>query len=141
MIAKLKLFTITLILSSTVFSQQSTNKICLSTPIAKKIAIELTQCDSIKIELQQTQHVLNLVHLKSQYQDSTISIYRKKTTVNDSIVKAYQNQTIQYQSLVEQLTKEKQQMEEQLERSQILSNWLTGGMLAFIGIFVGNTIK
>tara|TARA_R110000782_G_scaffold254964_1_gene343506 strand:+ start:427 stop:855 length:429 start_codon:yes stop_codon:yes gene_type:complete len=78
MLKKLKILLPILLLSSTIFSQKDTNRICFEYKVAKQIAIDLVKGDSATAELSNTQNlVLNLTE-KSHRQDSIIKNFEIK---------------------------------------------------------------
>tara|TARA_R110000772_G_scaffold174974_1_gene286846 strand:- start:68 stop:496 length:429 start_codon:yes stop_codon:yes gene_type:complete len=78
MLKKLKILLPILLLSSTIFSQKDTNRICFEYKVAKQIAIDLVKGDSAIAELSNTQNlVLNLTE-KSHRQDSIIKNFEIK---------------------------------------------------------------
>ena len=89
MVKKLGILITTLLLSSTIFSQKDTSKICFDYKVAKQIALDLTKGDSAKAELEVTKDLVKKLNGKIAEQDSVIKIYVKKDTNYLSQVKTY----------------------------------------------------
>lgn len=69
---KLILFASIMLLSLTAFSQTDTTQVCLPTTVARQIAIDLAECDSIQVELTQTQKILKTTERTSLAKDTVI---------------------------------------------------------------------
>ncbi len=78
MVDKLKILLITLLLSSTSFSQKDTSKLCLDYSVAKQVAIDLVRGDSAIAELEQTSILIEQLTFKTIQQDSIINVYKDK---------------------------------------------------------------
>lgn len=100
---RLRALILLLLLSSIAFSQIDTSKVRLSKPIAKKIAIELVQCDSIKEELKITQTLLWLNEQKNSLKDSVVIAYIYKEESYKEEIKLYNKQAKEYEDYVNKL--------------------------------------
>ncbi len=81
MIKNLKILTITLLLSSTTFSQKDTSKVCFDYKTAQKIAVDLVKGDAAIEELGKTQKLVTQLKEKIVEKDSIISDYKTKDSV------------------------------------------------------------
>ncbi len=134
MMVKLRILTVILLLNCTVFSQTDTNKICLPYKTAQNVAKDLIQCDAIRAELNETNQLVSHQHSLISLKDSVISTYHEKT-IN------YQNQITQYNQIitiqdnvVSQLETENDSLNEKLSFYQTATGYLTGGLVAVIGL-------
>jgi len=102
------LLLITLILSSTAFSQTGTDtsKISIPTWVAKQIALDLTSGDSIKEELIVTKTVLEYTEKKVVLQDSLVSGITNKNKLYAQQILLYKDKEHQYIKYTKDLQKE-----------------------------------
>lgn len=109
--------------------------------VAKRVAVDLVRCDSIKDELRHTSFLLALYKQKTFKQDTLLSYYRDRKQTSDSIIGAYQYQTQQYISLNKQLVGEKQQLSDKITTQKYAIGFLGGGFVITLGVLLGTFIK
>lgn len=84
------LFATTMLLSLTAFSQTDTTQICLPTTAARQIAIDLAKCDSVQLELTQTQKILRTTEHASYAKDTVITGLNAKIASQATQIVLYQ---------------------------------------------------
>ena len=136
MTIKLRILTVILLLNSIVFSQTDTNKICLPYSIAQKIAIELTQKDSLQSELKGTQLILKESQNKIRLQDSIMISFEQKEIEHESEVKIFEEKEITHIDKVEKLTESNNKLAKKNNRLKITAQILGGGFLGTLAVLV-----
>jgi hypothetical protein len=124
------LLTITLLISSIVFSQTATDtsKVVLSQTVAKKIAKDLISGDSAKAVLKQKEIELSLVEKKVVYKDSIISIFKVKEANYINQVRAEQDKIEGWKQSYELLRKENRKLKVKSRFTKVLSYAIIGGL-------------
>jgi hypothetical protein len=127
---KVMLLTITLLISSIVFSQTATDtsKVVLSQTVAKKIAKDLISGDSAKAVLKQKEIELSLVEKKVVYKDSIISIFKVKEANYINQVRAEQDKIEGWKQSYELLRKENRKLKVKSRFTKVLSYAIIGGL-------------
>ena len=117
MIKKLKILTITLLLSLTSFSQTDTSKICFDYKIAKRIASDLVRGDKAIAELEETNNLVFQLKETIVQKDSVINVYiqkdsicQKQNQLNFDIQRKQKNIISGLEKDVENLKKENQNL-------------------------------
>jgi poly-D-alanine transfer protein DltD len=142
MAKKLKILLPILILSSQTFSQTGINKICFHPDIARKIAIELAQKDSLYSELKYTQNILKETQIKSGFQDSVIISFEKKEIEHKSEVKILEEKEKIHIKKVSDLEKENTELTRKNKNLKTALQWVGGGFITTLSIIVASlTIK
>ena len=121
---------ITLLLSSTIFSQKDTSKICFDYKVAKQIALDLTKGDSAKAELKVTKDLVGQLNGKIAEQDSVIKIYIKKDTNYLSQVKNYADIQEQQSVVIAGLEKDVANLTDKNNNLKKGLKWIGGGFVA-----------
>ena len=129
MVKKLGILTIILLLSSTIFSQKDTSKICFDYKVAKQIALDLTKGDSARAELKVTKDLVEKLNGKITEQDSVIKIYIKKDTNYLSQVKDYAAIQEKQSVIITGLEKDVANLTEKNNNLKKGVQWLAGGFL------------
>jgi len=130
MVKKLEILVITLLLSSTIFSQKDTSKICFDYKVAKQIALDLTKGDSAKAELKVTKDLVGQLNGKIAEQDSVIKIYIKKDTNYLSQVKNYADIQEQQSVVIAGLEKDVANLTDKNNNLKKGLKWIGGGFVA-----------
>jgi len=130
MVKKLGILIITLLLSSTIFSQKDTSKICFDYKVAKQIALDLTKGDSAKAELEVTKDLVEQLNGKIAEQDSVIKIYVKKDTNYLSQVKTYSDIQEKQSVIIAGLEKDVTNLTDKNNNLKKGLKWLSGGFVA-----------
>ncbi len=120
---------ITLLLSSTIFSQKDTSKICFDYKVAKQIALDLTKGDSAKAELKVTKDLVEKLNEKIFEQDSVIKIYFKKDSNYLSQVKDYADIQEKQAVIITGLEKDVTNLTTQNNNLKKGIRWVAGGFL------------
>lgn len=94
------------------------------------MAIELTQCDSIKAELKDTQGLLESHKSKMRVQDSVIVFYEKKEIEYKAEAKIFGEKETVYNNNINDLKKKNSDLELKNKRLKTASQWLGGGLIA-----------
>ena len=136
MVKKLKILGVILLLSFQTFSQTDTNKICLPYSIAQKIAIELTQKDSLRSELKGTQLILKESQNKIRLQDSIMISFEQKEIEHESEVKIFEEKEITHIDKVEKLTESNNKLAKKNNRLKITAQILGGGFLGTLALLI-----
>lgn len=129
MVKKLGILTTILLLSSTIFSQKDTSKICFDYKVAKQIALDLTKGDSARAELKVTKDLVEKLNGKITEQDSVIKIYIKKDTNYLSQVKTYADIQEKQSVVITGLEKDVANLTEKNNNLKKGVQWLAGGFL------------
>jgi len=129
MVKKLEILVITLLLSSTIFSQKDTSKICFDYKVAKQIALDLTKGDSAKAELKVTKDLVEKLNEKIFEQDSVIKIYFKKDSNYLSQVKDYADIQEKQAVIITGLEKDVTNLTTQNNNLKKGIRWVAGGFL------------
>jgi hypothetical protein len=87
-------------------SQIDTSKITLTIPVARKVAVELIQGDSIKCELELTQNILQLTEKKVCIYDSIVIAYKQKEILYKEQLSADKSKEVEYKKYVDKLKKD-----------------------------------
>jgi hypothetical protein len=136
MVKKLGILITILLLSSTIFSQKDTSKICFDYKVAKQIALDLTKGDSAKAELKVTKDLVERLNGKITEQDSVIKIYIKKDTNYLSQVKDYANIQEKQSVIIAGLEKDVTHLTEQNNNLKKGLRWVAGGFLGTLISFL-----
>ncbi len=136
MVKKLKILGIILLLSFQTFSQSDTNKICIPYSIAKKIAIELIQKDSLQSELKQTQLILKESQNKIRLQDSVISSFEQKEIEHNAEVKVFEEKEKTHVGKIKELTESNNKLIKKNNRLKTTTQILGGGFLGTLAALV-----
>jgi len=129
MVKKLGILTIILLLSSTIFSQKDTSKICFDYKVAKQIALDLTKGDSARAELKITKDLVGQLNGKIAEQDSVIKIYIKKDTNYLSQVKNYADIQEKQSVVITGLEKDVANLTDKNNNLKKGLRWVAGGFL------------
>lgn len=132
MVKKLGILIITLLLSSTIFSQKDTSKICFDYKVAKQIALDLTKGDSAQAELKVTKDLVEQLNGKIAEQDSVIRIYVKKDTNYLSQVKTYTEIQEKQSVIITGLEKDVTNLTDKNNNLKKGLRWVGGGFVASI---------
>jgi hypothetical protein len=130
MVKKLEILIITLLLSSTIFSQKDTSRICFDYKVAKQIALDLTKGDSAKAELEVTKDLVKQLNGKIAEQDSVIKIYVKKDTNYLSQVKTYSDIQEKQSVIIAGLEKDVANLADKNNNLKKGLKWIGGGFVA-----------
>ena len=104
--------------------------------VAKLVAIDLVQGDSVKAELKQTQKILSAAQDKIKAQDTVIVSYEKKEIEHKAEVKIFEQKEKTYQDNIAELTKTNENLASKNRTLKNLSQWLGGGLVATLTIIV-----
>jgi len=129
MVKKLGILIITLLLSSTIFSQKDTSRICFDYKVAKQIALDLTKGDSAKAELEVTKDLVKQLNEKIAEQDSIIKIYVKKDTNYLSQVKTYSDIQEKQSVIIAGLEKDVANLTDKNNNLKKGLRWIGGGFV------------
>jgi len=136
MIKKLKILTITLLLSLTSFSQTDTSKICFDYKIAKRIASDLVNGDKAIAELEETNNLVFQLKETIVQKDSVINVYiqkdsicQKQNQLNFDIQRKQKNIISGLEKDVENLKKENQNLRTGIK-------WIGGGFVGILTSFI-----
>ena len=136
MIKKLKILTITLLLSLTSFSQTDTSKICFDYKIAKRIASDLVRGDKAIAELEETNNLVFQLKETIVQKDSVINVYiqkdsicQKQNQLNFDIQRKQKNIISGLEKDVENLKKENQNLRTGIK-------WIGGGFVGILTSFI-----
>ena len=132
MVKKLGILIITLLLSSTIFSQKDTSRICFDYKVAKQIALDLTKGDSAQAELKVTKDLVEQLNRKIAEQDSVIKIYVKKDTNYLSQVKTYAEVQEKQSVIITGLEKDVANLTDKNNNLKKGLRWVGGGFVASI---------
>ena len=136
MVKKLKVLGVILLLSFQTFSQSDTNKICISYSIAKKIAIELVQKDSLQSELNGTQLILKESQNKIRLQDSIMVSFERKEIEHKSEVKIFEEKEKTHIGKVKELTEDNNKLIGKNNRLKTTAQILGGGFIATLTLLI-----
>ena len=136
MIKKLKILTITLLLSLTSFSQTDTSKICFDYKIAQRIASDLVRGDKAIAELEETNNLVFQLKETIVQKDSVINVYiqkdsicQKQNQLNFDIQRKQKNIISGLEKDVENLKKENQNLRTGIK-------WIGGGFVGILTSFI-----
>lgn len=118
---------ITLLLSSTAFSQAGT--VTLSHQIARRVAIDLISYDSTKTALQITTSVLEMSENKSRIKDSVIRSQESLALLYKQRISMYETKEESYQSMVATL---KLDLVKQKAKTKLISGVAGAGIVTSI---------
>ena len=133
MVDKLKILLITLLLSSTSFSQKDTSKLCLDYSVAKQVAIDLVKGDSALAELEQTNSLVDQLTFKTIQQDSIINVYKDKDANCLSQINSYNKIREQHTIMVNGLEKDIESIKRENKNLRKATTLLGAG---FLGVLV-----
>ena len=133
MVDKLKILLITLLLSSTSFSQTDTSKLCLDYSVAKQVAIDLVRGDSAIAELEQTSILVDQLTFKTTQQDSIINVYKDKDANCLSQINNYNKIREQHTIMVNGLEKDIESIKRENKNLRKATTLLGAG---FLGVLV-----
>lgn len=136
MIKKLKILTITLLLSLTSFSQTDTSKICFDYKIAQRIASDLVRGDKAIAELEETNNLVFQLKETIVQKDSVINVYiqkdsicQKQNQINFDIQRKQKNIISGLEKDVENLKRENQNLRTGIK-------WVGGGFVGVLASFI-----
>ena len=133
MVDKLKILLITLLLSSTSFSQKDTSKLCLDYKVAKQVEIDLVRGDSAIAELEQTNLLVDQLTFKTTQQDSIINVYKDKDANCLSQINNYNKIREQHTIMVNGLEKDIESIKRENKNLRKATTLLGAG---FLGVLV-----
>ena len=133
MVEILKILLITLLLSSTSFSQTDTSKLCLDYSVAKQVAIDLVRGDSAIAELEQTSILVNQLTFKTNQQDSIINVYKDKDVNCLSQINNYNKIREQHNLIINGLEKDIESVKKENKNLRKATTFLGVG---FLGVLV-----
>lgn len=118
-----------LITSSTVFSQTvtNTNYICIPTPVAKQIVVDLIDGDAAKEELILTKDLLKTTEKSSYMKDTLINNLTTKVQLCDKRIGLYELKEIEY-------IKYTNHIQNQLKKSRLTTKIAIVGLIVSIGM-------
>jgi len=135
MVKKLKFLAVLLILSSPIFSQTVTNKICFPDSTAKKIAIDLVQGDSAKAELKKTKELVIQLENKNSTNQRLVNYYVEKCSNYDNQIGLYKQKEVKYTGIITGLESD---VKKERKKNKILKYFTIGlGTTTVISIIVG----
>jgi hypothetical protein len=132
MVKKLGILTITLLLSSTTFSQKDTSRICFDYKVAKQIALDLTKGDAAIEELAITDKLVSQLREKINEQDSIIGIYVEKDSNYMSQLKNYSDIQEKQSIIITGLEKDVANLTDKNNNLKKGIKWIGGGFVASI---------
>lgn len=130
MVKKLKIFPVIILLSFTSFSQKDTSKIYLPYHVAKLIAIDLVQGDSVRAELKQTKEILSTTQDKIKVQDTVIMFYEKKEIEHKAEIKIFEQKEKTNNDNIKDLKEKNATLEQKNGNLRAATHWLGGGLIA-----------
>lgn len=133
MIKKLKILVTTLLLSSTIFSQKDTNKICFDYKTAQKIATDLTKGDAAIKELEKIQKLVSQLNKTIIEKDSVINDYIKKDNVCIKQVTTFNELKQKQTNIITGLEKDIESLKRENENLKTGIKWVGGG---FVGVLI-----
>jgi len=133
MIKNLGTLVLTLLLSSTTFSQKDTNKICFDYKTAQKIAEDLTKGDAAVEELKKTQKLVGQLQETIVRKDSVINDYKAKDSICDQQNKINLEAKNKQTNVIIGLEKDVTNLTRENENLKTGVKWLGGG---FVGILI-----
>lgn len=134
MVTKLNLLGIILLLSLTTFSQKDTSKIILPYHIAKLVAIDLVQGDSVKAELTQTKQILQVTQDKVKAQDTIIVSFEKKDILHKSEVQILGLKEETYKEKIKELKSTNDGLVRKNNRLKTTAQILGGGLIGTLAV-------
>lgn len=134
MVTKLNLLGIILLLSLTTFSQKDTSKIILPYHIAKLVAIDLVQGDSVKAELTQTKQILQVTQDKVKAQDTIIVSFEKKDILHKSEVQILGLKEEIYKEKIKELKSTNDGLVRKNNRLKTTAQILGGGLIGTLAV-------
>jgi hypothetical protein len=142
MAKKSKILLPILILSFQTFSQTDINKICFHPDVARKIAIELVQKDSLYSELKYIQNILKETQIKSELQDSVIVLFEKKETEYKAEIRIFEEKEKIHIKKISDLEKENIELTRKNKNLKTALQWVGGGFLTTLSIITASlTLK
>ena len=133
MIKNLGILVLTLLLSSTTFSQKDTNKICFDYKTAQKIAEDLTKGDAAVEELKKTQKLVGQLQETIVGKDSVINDYKSKDSICDKQIKIHVEAQNKQSNVITGLEKDVSNLTKENENLKTGIKWLGGG---FVGMLI-----
>ncbi len=130
MLKKLKILLPILLLSSTIFSQKDTNKVCFDYDVAKKIAIDLVRGDSAIAELEKTYELIYSLDQKILRQDSIIHDFVEKDANHVLQIQNYIQIGEQQDEIIDGLEKDVAKLQKSNTRLKKSLKWMGAGFLA-----------
>lgn len=125
-----------LLLSFQTFSQSDTNKICIPYSVARKIAIELIQKDSLQSELKETQLILKESQNKIRLQDSVMIYFERREIEHKSEVKVFEEKEKTHIGKIKELTEDNNKLIGKNNRLKTTAQILGGGFLGTLAALV-----
>lgn len=89
-----------LILSSPIFSQTATNKVCFPEETAKKIAIDLVRGDSARAELTETKILVKRLEEKNTTNERLVNSYVEKCSNYQTQINLYKEKEVKYTGII-----------------------------------------
>ena len=89
-----------LILSSPIFSQTATNKVCFTEETAKKIAIDIVRGDSAKVELEKTIILVTQLEEKNSTSQRLVNSYVEKCANYQTQISLYREKEVKYTGII-----------------------------------------
>jgi len=115
-------------MSFPIFSQKDTSRVCIPYHVAQKIAIELTQKDSLVNELDYTQKILLESKNTIRFQDSTIRTFDLKEIEYKKEIQNLETQNTTHTDKVKSLQEENQELNRKNKNLKSAVKWLGGGL-------------
>lgn len=136
MIKKLKILTISLLLSLTSFSQTDTSKICFDYKIAQRIASDLVRGDKAIAELEETNNLVFQLKETIVQKDSVINVYIQK----DSICQKQNQLNFDIQqkqkNIISGLEKDVKNLKRENQNLRTGIKWVGGGFVGVLASFI-----
>ncbi len=129
MIKNLEILVLTLLLSSTTFSQKDTNKICFDYKTAQKIAEDLTKGDAAIEELKKTQKLVGQLQETIVGKDSVINDFKSKDSICDQQNKINLEAKNKQANVITGLEKDVSNLTKENENLRTGLKWIGGGFL------------
>jgi wobble nucleotide-excising tRNase len=133
MIRKLKTLVITLILSSTTFSQKDTSKICFDYKIAQSIVTDLVKGDAAIEELKKTQELVLQLNETIIEKNSVINDYIKKDSTCIKQVSTFTELKQKQDNIIFGLEKDVESLKKENQNLKTGIKWVGGG---FVGVLI-----
>lgn len=125
-----------LLLNFQTFSQSDTNKIYIPYSVARKIAIELIQKDSLQSELKETQFILKESQNKIRLQDSVMIYFERREIEYKSEIKVFEEKEKIYISNMEKLIENNNKLIGKSNRLKNTAQILGGGFLGTLAALI-----
>jgi wobble nucleotide-excising tRNase len=133
MIKKLKTLIITLLLSSTTFSQKDTSKICFDYKIAQSIVTDLVKGDAAIEELKKTQELVLQLNETIIEKNSVINDYIEKDSTCIKQVSTFTELKQKQDNIIFGLEKDVESLKKENQNLKTGIKWVSGG---FVGVLI-----